>query len=378
MKWLHRVVVVVGGGGCGGVLLLAVSLFILVREGTSASKGVFPVTADADIANLPENVQALVRANLAGIQLARARFRQRLITLADDPWLIFHGILCEGKDLKLIDPTSGHNVPVLKYIEGGGGQERRLLETNTTQSTVRFRTSRVPMLYEDHFCQFLYVLALSGFGKGTYINTGEGGSSGGLEQVFDTALSDVTQLHDLSWFLPTWCVLGGPSQWTTRFGESVTFDSLVRQHMGNRNEPRCQACRGTHWCLALAYVLKSSEGLLSVESRKAAETTMGQMLRLAATAMDDSGGFRLNWNTSRENQSAEQLLDGRARLGHQGHMLEWVIVSISKEELQDSEWVHRAVEWLLRELEENSDKVKYGEHAHAVRAVKLYHDRYQH
>ena len=223
------------------------------------------------------------------------------------------------------------------------------------------------MLYEDHFCQFLYVLALSGFGKGTYINTGEGGSSGGLEQVFDTALSDVTQLHDLSWFLPTWCVLGGPSQWTTRFGESVTFDSLVRQHMGNRNEPRCQACRGTHWCLALAYVLKSSEGLLSVESRKAAETTMGQMLRLAATAMDDSGGFRLNWNTSRENQSAEQLLDGRARLGHQGHMLEWVIVSISKEELQDSEWVHRAVEWLLRELEE-----QFGyDTKHAMHLVRL-------
>jgi len=74
---------------------------------------------------------------------------------------------------------------------------------------------------------------------------------------------------------------------------------------------------------------------------------------------------------------SEQVLppipvDREHLLSHQGHMLEWVLVALSDDELRVQEWPHQAVWQMLCELDKGTENLPYGAYSHCVRALRLY------
>ena len=339
---------------------------------------------------LHAHVQTLWEQNFASMGGHLSEYDNLKMTTSSKPWDLFHGLLGRLSDYD-IETVDGQRQSCSDW----------LLRTATWQS----HSDRVPLIvlrkegyffthgpilpptmeYEDHAGQFLYILSECGYDLyNTTFNAPPKGTARPLKDILDAELKWLHGLTDVSWLLPVILEWSENSSWVNKFHISMNFDSLFLQHLTRREH--CKTCFGTHWHMGLALGLEYAGKKVSPEIRSKARKLLGEAVDRAHAALDESGQFKLDWtdylskvspsdysNTSSESDSRH--LD--ALLLHQGHMLEWLMIALSDEEIAGEEWPHLAVRCLLEQLSDREEGIHYGIHSHCAHALRIYERRMQ-
>jgi hypothetical protein len=240
-------------------------------------------------------------------------------------------------------------------------------------------TPGIKMEFEDHSCQFLFILMELGVcPQDTVICVPPNGENHALVEVVQAAENSCHGLSDLSWALPVFAKWGTRSKWTNKFGSEFELNRLFAQHL--KREEWCTACFGTHWRMGLALGLKYGHKKISKNLRIQAKQRLCEAILEARNSQDDSGQFRLQWGLYPPRPPDIDDLpplpsDFLDLLSHQGHMLEWLMVALSDEDLSTQEWPHQGISWLLTKLSDAKKDIPYGTHSHCAHALRLYESR---
>jgi hypothetical protein len=171
-------------------------------------------------------------------------------------------------------------------------------------------------------------------------------------------------LIGLSHYLPT------DSRWRTPDGQEWDFERLIREEL---SQPVVgAACGGTHRLMGFSYALNQRrlEGLPIDGQWRRAEIFINDFVAYAWSLQNRDGSFSTNWF---EGPADDGRLD--RKLQTSGHILEWLLFTASRDELQDPR-VTRAVKFLTNALSTNPrHDWEVGPKGHALRALSLYHRR---
>ena len=333
-----------------------------------------------------ERVKAVRRQNVSAIPDRIADYDRQPVSAASAPWVIFHGMLGHGGEFRL-DRPSGGQVSCLEWtlceLTRGGTYKgiSILAKAPWGYSFTHGPTPALQMEFEDHYCQFLYIMLACGIDPdSTRICVPGGAGNISIRTLVKSEQSRCDRTIDVSWAIPVFIRWGGSSTWGNRFGETFDIDGLVRQHL--RHESACVACFGTHWRLGLAIAVRDARDRLTRDTRRRADLRLQELIKEARDSMSSSGQFRLEWGVfpaMPQGATATTLpplpTDSGALLSHQGHMVEWLMVALSDDQLLREEWPHRAVQRLLNELPQIAATMNYGGYSHCIHALRLYQQR---
>lgn len=164
--------------------------------------------------------------------------------------------------------------------------------------------------------------------------------------------------------------LSTDATWKNDSGQTWSISRLVREEI--RAPIQGAACGGTHRLMGLAYAVRKrrKEGKpLDGEFRRANQY-LQDYHRYAFQLQNPDGSFSTQWLESREGRP-----DLERRLQTSGHILEWLVFSLSDEELRQADTV-RAVEYLTDLLADRPERRwSIGPLAHGLHALALYDQR---
>lgn len=184
-----------------------------------------------------------------------------------------------------------------------------------------------------------------------------------LEQRTCRPRSELTfKLIGLVHYLPSDTV------WTCEGGETWTIPRMIQEEL---DQPVVgAACGGTHRLMGFSYAVKKRE--------QRGEPLEGQWLRARKYVdayheytfklQNPDGSFSTDWFRSRAASP-----DRQRRVQTTGHILEWLVYSLTREQLADPRVVY-AVRYLTRLMTEHRDW-EIGPQGHALRALVLYDER---
>lgn len=214
---------------------------------------------------------------------------------------------------------------------------------------------------EGHFCQWLFVLSEIGATPGMRVRLPPDGREGTLEDIIEGSRAQCNTASDLSWALPVltrW--YRGP--WKNRFGEGYDADALAEQHL--RQKGTSVVCMGAHWRIGIASALSESPGVFSSGTRKRLQDSISECLREVERSCDSDGRLVLAGMPERTVEAVTT---------YQAHTLEWVLMTMTAEDVRASDWVNRAI----ARLEQNQARpeLSHGTRCHASFALRLYLQR---
>ena len=163
----------------------------------------------------------------------------------------------------------------------------------------------------------------------------------------------------------------GVRTWARQFGDECSIDSVVRSHLAADYWRR--SCYGTHWCCALADVLRSPRGLVSAtvlqDLRNAASLAARELCR------DIESDGRLAPLHGVELPVVDRA---QAELVLQSHGLEFLLmlpVDVFHEAGLDESAIDMVGQQLLVQLDSHATNLPVAPRAHAARALRLWHAR---
>ncbi len=164
--------------------------------------------------------------------------------------------------------------------------------------------------------------------------------------------------------------LNTDATWKSEAGQTWSISRLVREEI--RAPIQGAACGGTHRLMGLAYAVRKrrkEDKPLDGEFQRANQY-LQDYHRYAFRLQNPDGSFSTQWLEYREARP-----DLERRLQTSGHILEWLVFSLSDEELRQAETV-RAVEYLTDLLAERPErKWSIGPLGHGLHALALYDQR---
>jgi hypothetical protein len=308
-------------------------------------------------AGLKERLQAAIR-----------NVRQRDLLVSNSFWTIFHGILGVGSDATLLDPDSGLRVNAIDYIRRGGSIRGLKFLPTPTGLDVRTGPQFVGQGHQD---QFVAEMAQWGMPLDATFQVD------GKQYTFADfirhakARASVSSDQELSWaVLILGQYVGTDIRWTNGNGEELKFEDLVRYEL---NQPiDTAACGGTHRLFGLSWVyhLHLQKGGATTGVWKDVADNVKHYQQLARKYQNPDGSL----STSYLNGPGDAR-DMQARIGTTGHVLEWLALSLSDEELR-SPWVQQATSALsVMILDSQGSPVEGGSLYHAAHGLQIYHDR---
>ncbi len=299
--------------------------------------------------------------------LAKIRVRS-LRTDRDTPWVIMHGVIAFENDLRVTDARSGNEVNAIDF----------LLERATYEDRGIFREiDGVPTLppreqyfqVQDHVDQMLMALADADVPLDRELRA----DTGRRFRVGDLLAAAQTHLRpgqELGWTLvatSTYVPFG--EAWTAEDGRTYRTEDIVS--LAIERDPRRETEGGPHHLYGVAYALRrhADAGGVPTGTWEAAADYIGIYVDLARRYQQEDGSFsEAMFRGSRPARSPRTLVSTT------GHMLEWLTVALSPEELREG-WVGRAVDPLCAAIDANplgafSDGGIY----HAAHALRRYRD----
>jgi hypothetical protein len=317
----------------------------------------------------PEKVLASVPATLRSrIEAAVRNVRQRRLYSTNAFWTVFHGILGLGPGVKLTDKQSGEQTAALDYISSGG--ELRGLRFKPTLVGVEVITTG-DGVGQGHQDQFIAEMAQWSMPAKRRMVVG-GKDFTFMDFVRQSQVrARVNANQELSWtILIVAQYFGTNVSWTNLFNEKLHFDDVLRYELAAPIETA--ACGGTHRLFGLSwayhlYLQKGGQiaGLWSGVPEKTA-----RYRDLARRFQNSDGSFSTSYFRSRGNAPDKNL-----RIGSTGHILEWLALALSDEELRE-QWVQDAASALaLLILDLQGSPIDSGSMYHAVHGLQIYHAR---
>ena len=284
-------------------------------------------------------------------------------------WQIVHGALAYGRDFQVYH--DGKLVPALDYLLGGG--QLRGWTLRKGDHGLKAVLEPGSKTGQGHADQWLGYLSQCGLSPDESITVG--GQSYKVRDLITQAQWDLYEGMEATWTLMALATYLPPdAEWTTKDGSTWTIERMVDMETGQNLDD--SACGGTHRMYGLAVALERHREAGGEASDDAddpwvkAETKIEGAIDSARKFQQPDGSFSTNY-FSRPGTSP----DIAARIGASGHMLEFLTVSVSDEELKQP-WIAHGVVHLLECLERTQKfDLECGALYHAVHGLDLYRAR---
>jgi hypothetical protein len=319
------------------------------------------------------------------------------------PWMILHGVLALRQDFRI--RVDGKIVNGLDYVTQRNPVYRGVLPAKPNDSASpmvnvqgywfestayggRAQPYQVPFAFEGHINQSLAILSSCDLPLNHPIVVNDSQRPGmpktiTMDDMVKSAQKTVTlgNPYELAWTL--WFFsnyLDPQAQWTDMHGGAWSMEQLVRYQVNAPlvvSDPmKGPPCGGTHALFALAGACNSYQQ----KHGKLDGTWIAARRTLDYYTQAAKAGQNADWSMSAGyfhtyRKVAENYGD---RLKASGHMLEWLMMALPPEKLQE-EWVTKAINRLADDLLQGQNQPLSHEDTgslyHSVHALVLYRNR---
>jgi hypothetical protein len=295
--------------------------------------------------------------------------RRRLLSTQDHtPWQIMHGLLGLRQDLLLTH--NGQVVNALEWIQTGPGFQKEPWFQKTVHGG-RAHPYSQPYWFEGHINQFLAMLASCNLPLETKFGTPAGPIT--MQDMLKNTQMTVNSREEVTWTLWALCTYLPPeARWVNASGEEWSIEKLVQLETAKPVGGPTSPCGGTHGLFALARArnvyLRTGKPLRGVWF--AADQKVKKYIEIARVYSNSDGSLSSGFFKTREYKQ-----DFDKRMASQGHLLEFLMMSVSQKELK-SDWVRRAINTTCSDLNANQNQyVSASPLFHAANALSIYLDR---
>jgi hypothetical protein len=284
-------------------------------------------------------------------------------------WTIFHGVLGMGPDTQLLDPATGKHIRAIDQIAQGKGI--RGLEFVETRDGVDVVTQAGSGVGQGHQDQFIAEMAQWGMplSQPFHVN--------GKDCTFDDFVrhakmrASLTRDQELSWAIVIVSQYYGPDHhWTNQYGEKISLEDVARYE---RQQPiQNAACGGTHRLFGLtwAYHLHLKKGGKAAGVWKEVADEIDEYKAKARKFQNPDGSFSSDYVSS-----PGFTKDTERRIATTGHVLEWLGLAMTVDELKQP-WVENAAGALTQMILDKRDTaIDGGSLYHAVHGLYIYRQR---
>ena len=294
-------------------------------------------------------------------------YRPRSLNTRDhNPWEMMHAIIGFGVDANALrGGPKGEKVNAISWMcYNGACKGQQILWVHNGQLVARKGVG-----LQGHYGQFLAILAQSYVPIDYPIVVS--GKSFTLADLVEHEQRDCQGGEELTFKLISLMHYTNEDEtWTSRDGQTWSIERLVREELA---QPiRGAACGGTHRLMGLSYAVnKRIQRGRPVQGEYArAQKFINDYHRYTFGLQNADGSFSTQWFNRREAQP-----DVDRRLKTTGHILEWLVFSLSDEELRQPKVV-KAVDYLSSILLEGKRKTwEIGPLGHGLHALVLYDQR---
>jgi hypothetical protein len=304
----------------------------------------------------------------ARVEAAVTNVRRRELSTTNAFWTVFHGILGLGPGVKLTDPKTREKTTALGYLCAGGHLDGlRFRPTLLGVEVVTTRDGRG----QGHQDQFLAEMAQWNMPLDRKFKV-QGKEYTFADFVRHSQLqARVSSNQELSWTILIVAQYYGTNvTWTNVINEKLHFEDIVRYELDAPVETA--ACGGTHRLFGLnwAYHLHLQKGGKAEGVWKGIPEKTAKYRDLAKRYQNPDGSFSTSYFRSRGD-----VPDKNQRIGSTGHIVEWLALALSDEELRQ-QWVQDAVNALsLLILDLQGAPIDSGSMYHAVHGLQIYYAR---
>lgn len=295
--------------------------------------------------------------------------RHRLLSTKDHtPWQIMHGVLGLRQDFLI--SHNGQAVNGLEWIQSGPlFQNESWFEK--TQHGGRAHPFSKPYWFEGHVNQFLAILATCNLPLETTFQTPGGPIT--MKEMLKNAQMTVNSREEVTWTL--WALatyLPSDATWVNAAGEQWSIEKLVQIETGKKVGGPTSPCGGTHGLFALARArnvyLRTGKPLRGAWFE--ADQKIKKYIEVARVLRNTDGSLSSGFFKTREFKE-----DFDKRMASEGHLLEFLMMSVSQEQLKEA-WIRRAIEATANDLMANRrEYVSCSPLYHATNALSIYLDR---
>jgi len=306
------------------------------------------------------------------LEAAIKHVRERDLLTTNGFWTIFHGILGLGPGLTLRNPETNQRVNALDAICAGGRIRGALfLQTGHGLDVGMGPLAGGMGVSQGHQDQFIAEMGQWSMpADRTFVINGK-------EFTFmdfvkhSQARATVKSDQELSWaIIIVGQYVGTDISWTNLLGEKLHYEDMIRYEVNATVEGA--ACGGTHrlFGLSWAYHLYLQRGGKTEGVWKDVVARSDKYRDLARKYQNADGSLSTSFFKERGNSTDKNL-----RINSTGHMLEWLALALSDEELRQP-WVQDAASALaLMILDMQNSPIDGGSLYHAVHGLYLYYTR---
>lgn len=282
-------------------------------------------------------------------------------------WSMMHSLLGWGPtaEIRVGGPRSASRARILTWLSmNHPAAGRQLLYV----SNGRIKGREGPG-YQGHAAQFLAILAQTNTPPDTQLQVqGHTFTVSDLvkeEQLTCREPSELTfKLIGLSHYLDT------DARWRNEQGEAWNLSRIIRAELAQPINGA--ACGGTHRIMGFSYATmkRKSEGKPIKGQWWRADKYAHDYREYAMSLQNPDGSFSSDWFKGRASWG-----DIDRKIQTTGHILEWLVYAAKEDELHDPRMA-RSVALLVNLLTEHRYREwEYGPKGHAIRALRLYHER---
>ena len=292
--------------------------------------------------------------------------RRLLSTEINTPWQVMHGLLALRSEFDI--RQKGEIVSGLDWVSSGPVFEGEPWFEKTPYGGRAHPYSR-PWAFEGHANQFLAILSMSALPLNHQFQTPTGPIT--IADMLEHAQKTVSSKDEPTWTL--WALsryLPPDASWRTTYGETWSIERLVTVQTAKPLQGT--ACGGTHGMFALAHArnvyLRTGKPLRGVWLE--AEYKIRRLIKTARVQQNSNGMLSSNYFRGREYKR-----DFNKRLASAGHILEFLMMALPQDQLQE-DWVRRAIHTTAEDLLQNrKSEVRCSPLYHAVNGLNIFLDR---
>ncbi|MEM1303971.1 MAG: hypothetical protein AAGG46_03705, partial [Planctomycetota bacterium] len=294
-------------------------------------------------------------------------YRRPLNSIDHDPWEVMHHMLAYGQHSRVLDGSRRSKpMTAVGYLCFNMPCQRKQMMSLTADGLIE---TRVDVGMQGHKGQLLAMLAQCGVSAEYPIRV-----DGAELTINDLIRSEKLSCYageELSFkLIGLMHYLGPDAVWVNDQGETWNFSRLINEE---RNQKiRGAPCGGTHRLsgLSLAVSKRMSLGQPIDGEYLQAKQFVDRYASYAFRWQNPDGSLSTEWFRG---PGAEEDINRRARTT--GHLLEWLLYTVPKEQLTDTRIV-RAVNYLSSLLASNTGNPwEIGPLSHALHALLLYDER---
>ena len=284
-------------------------------------------------------------------------------TSVRSPWAVMHALLAFGGEYEMVHGQGRVNA-IGWMCHNGTCRTQRMF----TPTTVGFKPN-VGDGVQGHEGQFLAILAQSNVPLNYPIQIGS--SKFTVEDLVRYEMATCKEKSELTFkLIGLSYYLDSNKQWRANDGKIWSIPKLIQEEL---SQPIIgAACGGVHRLMGFSFSVRQRQlqGLQLNGQYARAAKFVKEYIDYTWQLQNPDGSFSTSWYEGRANEPNEER-----KVQTTGHMLEWLMYTLSDEEIK-SPRVAKSIDFLLSKILDKRDhKWPIGPRGHATRAVALYHAR---